>query len=113
MQERSAPKEGAVDVVPLRGTLGRLILAGTPWVTSGFPSILVDYNMEILSKPDCLVLYTKLSSCPWAHMLVRGGPTDSSTGLLVGRACLSGTTKTLVGGDPVSDILPGYPCKEG
>jgi hypothetical protein len=46
-------------------------------------------------------------------MLVRGGPTDSSMGLLVGRACLSGTTKTLVGGDPVSDILPGYPCKEG
>jgi hypothetical protein len=58
MRERAAPEEG-VDVVPLRGTPGRLILAGVPWVTSWFPSILVGYNRESLSEPDCLVLYTK------------------------------------------------------
>jgi hypothetical protein len=70
------------------------------WVTSWFPSILVGYNMEGLSEPDCLVLYSKLSSCPWAHMSGRGGPTDRSADLLVGRARLSGTAETLVGGDP-------------
>jgi hypothetical protein len=48
--ESSTPKEGAVDDVPLRGALGRLILAGVPWVTSWFPSILVRYNMEGLSE---------------------------------------------------------------
>jgi hypothetical protein len=42
--ERSAPEEG-VDDVPLRGAPGRLILAGVPWITSWFPSILVGYNM--------------------------------------------------------------------
>jgi hypothetical protein len=68
MQERSTPEEGAIDVVPLRGTLGHLILVGVAWVTSRFPSILVGYNMESLSELDCLVFYTKLSSCPWAHM---------------------------------------------
>jgi hypothetical protein len=97
--ERSAPEEGAVDV-PLRGALGRLILAGVPWVTSWFPSILLGYNMESLSELDYLDLYTKLSSCLWAHKSGRAGSTDRSAGLLVGRACLSGTAETLVGGDP-------------
>jgi hypothetical protein len=86
--------------VPLRGTPGRLILAGVHWVTSRFPSILLSYNMESLSELDCLVLYTKLSSCPWAHMSGRAGPTNRSAGLLVGRARLPGTAETLVGGDP-------------
>jgi hypothetical protein len=54
MPERSAPEEG-VDVVPLRGTPGRLMLASVPWITSQFPSILVGYNMERLSEIDCLV----------------------------------------------------------
>jgi hypothetical protein len=56
-----APKEGVNDVVivPLRGAPGRLILAGMPWVTSWFPSILFGYNMESLSELDYLVLYTK------------------------------------------------------
>jgi hypothetical protein len=35
----------------------------------------------------------------WAHMSGRAGPTDRSAGLLVGRARLSGTDETLVGGD--------------
>jgi hypothetical protein len=48
-------------IVPLRGAPGRLILAGVPWVTSLFPSTLVDYNREILSKLDCLVLYTNVT----------------------------------------------------
>jgi hypothetical protein len=44
-------EEGVDDVVvPLRGAPGRLILAGVPWVTSRFPSILVGYNMEGLSE---------------------------------------------------------------
>jgi hypothetical protein len=97
--ESSAPEEGAVDV-PLRGALGRLILAGVPWVTSWFPSILLCYNMESLSKLDYLVLYTKLSSCLWAHKSGRAGSTDRSTGVLVGWARLSGTAETLVGKDP-------------
>jgi hypothetical protein len=70
-----------------------------PWATSRFPSILVGYNRESLSELVYLVLYSKLSSCPRAHMSGRAGPTDRSAGLLVGRACLSGTAKTLVGGD--------------
>jgi hypothetical protein len=45
-------------------------------------------------------LYTKLSSCLWAHKSGRAGSTDRSAGLLVGRARLSGTAETLVGGDP-------------
>jgi hypothetical protein len=98
-RESSAPEEG-VGNVPLRGAPGRLILAGMPWVTSQFPSILLGYNMESLSELDCLVLYTKLSSYPWAHISGRVGSTDRSAGLLVGRARLSGTTETLVGGDP-------------
>jgi hypothetical protein len=36
----------------LNGAPGRLILAGVPWVTSWFPSILVGYNMEGLSELD-------------------------------------------------------------
>jgi hypothetical protein len=56
--------------------------------------------MESLSELDCLVLYTKLSSCLWAHMSGRAGSTDRLAGLLVGRARLSGTAETLVGGDP-------------
>jgi hypothetical protein len=71
-----------------------------PWATSQFPSILVGYNKENLSELVCLVLYSKLSSCPWAHMSGRAGPMDRSAGLLVGRARLSGTAETLVGGDP-------------
>jgi hypothetical protein len=91
---------GEVDNVPLRGALGCLILAGVSWVTSQFPSILIGYNRECLSELNYLVLYTKLSSCPWAHTSGRAGPTDRSAGLLVGRARLSGTAETLVGGDP-------------
>jgi hypothetical protein len=96
------PEEGVDDVVvmPLRGAPGRLILAGVPWVTSRFPFILVGHNRESLSKLDCLILYSKLSSCPWAHMSGREGPTNRSVGLLVGRARLSRTAETLVGGDP-------------
>jgi hypothetical protein len=86
--------------VPLRGAPGRLILAGVPWVTSWFPSILLGYNMESLSELDYLVLYTKLSSHLWAHKLGRAGSTDRSACLLVGRALLSGTAETLVDGDP-------------
>jgi hypothetical protein len=70
------------------------------WVTSWFPSILLGHNMESLSELDYLVLYTKLSSCLWAHKSGRAGSTDRSAGLLVGQACLSGTVETLVGGDP-------------
>jgi hypothetical protein len=86
--------------VPLRGAPCRLILAGVPWVTSWFPSILLGYNMESLSELDYLVLYTKLSLCLWTHKSGRAGSTDKSAGLLVGRARLSGTAETLVGGDP-------------
>jgi hypothetical protein len=42
----------------------------------------------------------------------RGGPTDRSVGLLVGRARLSGMAETLVGGDPgvpMSLTLSFYP----
>jgi hypothetical protein len=86
--------------VPLRGAPGRLILAGVTWVTSWFPSLLLRYNMESLSELDYLVLYTKLSSCLWADKSGRSGSTNRSTGLLVGRAHLSGMAETLVGGDP-------------
>jgi hypothetical protein len=85
--------------VPLRGTPGHLILV-VPWVTSWFPSILLGYNMERLSELDYFVLYTKLSSRLWTHKLGQAGSTDRSAGLLVGRARLSGTAETLVGGDP-------------
>jgi hypothetical protein len=71
-----------------------------PWATSRFPSILVGHKRERLSELVYLFLYSKLSSCPWAHMSGWGGPTDRSVGLLVGRACLSGMAETLVGGDP-------------
>jgi hypothetical protein len=67
-------EEGVDDDVPLRGAPGRLILASVPWVTSRFPSILLGYNMESLSELDYLVLYTKLSSCLWAHIQVGQGP---------------------------------------
>jgi hypothetical protein len=70
-----------------------------PWATSRFPYILVGYNVESLSELVCLVLYSTLSSCPWDHMSGRVGPMDRSAGLLVGRARLSGTAETLVGGD--------------
>jgi hypothetical protein len=73
MRERSTFEEGSVDV-PLRGTPGRLILAGVPWVTSWFVSILVGYTREILSGLVCLVLYSMLSSCPWAHISGWEGP---------------------------------------
>jgi hypothetical protein len=99
MWESSAPEEG-VDVVLLRGARSGLILTGVPWVTSWFPSILVGYNRESLSELVCLVLYSKLSSCPWAHMSGRGGPTDMSTGLLVGWGRLR----------PWSVGIQGYPC---
>jgi hypothetical protein len=95
---------GEVLDVPLRGAPGCLVLAGAPWVTSRFPSILVGYNRESLFELDCLVLYSKLSSCPRAHMSGRGGPTDRSASLLVGRTRLSGTVETLVGGDPCVPI---------
>jgi hypothetical protein len=85
--------------VPLRGAPGCLILAGVPWVTSWFPSILLGYNMECLSELDYLVLYTKLSSRLWIHKSGWVGSTDRSAGLLVGWARLSGTAETLVGGD--------------
>jgi hypothetical protein len=55
--------------------------------------------MESLSELDYLVLYTKLSSCLWAHKSGRAGSTDRSAGLLVGRARLSRMAETLVGGD--------------
>jgi hypothetical protein len=55
--------------------------------------------MESLSELDYLVLYTKLSSCLWAHKSGRAGFTDRSAGLLVGQAYLSGTAETLVDGD--------------
>jgi hypothetical protein len=47
---------------------------------------------------SCLVHQVSLRL--WAHMSGRAGPTDRSAGLLVGRAHLSGTAETLVGGDP-------------
>jgi hypothetical protein len=56
--------------------------------------------MEGLFELACLVLYSKLSSCPLAHTSGRAGPTDRSVGLLVGQAHMSGTAETLVGGDP-------------
>jgi hypothetical protein len=84
----------------LRGVPGRLILAGVHWVTSGLPYILLGYNMETLSELDYLILYTKLSSCLWAHLSGRAGSTDRSAGLLVGWARLLEMTETLVGGDP-------------
>jgi hypothetical protein len=96
-------------VIYPRGGSRRRALEGRPrppyigWralVTSWFPSILLGYNMESLSELDYLVLYTKLSSRLWAHKSGRAGSTDRSAGLLVGRARLSGTAKTLVGGDP-------------
>jgi hypothetical protein len=61
--ESSAPEEGVDDDVLMRGAPRRLILAGVPWVTSRFPSILLGYNMESLSELDYLVFYTNLSSC--------------------------------------------------
>jgi hypothetical protein len=97
--ESSALEEGVVDVV-VEGRPRPPILAGVAWVTSRFPSILVGYNSESLSELVCLVVYFKLSSCPWAHMSGRAGPTDRTAGLLVGQACQSGTAETLVGGDP-------------
>jgi hypothetical protein len=97
--ESSTPEQGAVDM-PLRGAPGRLILAGIPWVTSRFPSILFGYNRKSLSELEYLVLHTKLSSCSWAYMSGRARTTDRSAGLLVGRAHLSGTVETLVGRDP-------------
>jgi hypothetical protein len=106
MGKSSAPEEGADDV-PLRGTPGHLILAGMPWVTSRFPSILISYNIESLSELNCLVLYTKLSSCPWAHMSGRVGSTDRSASLLEGRARLSGTAETLITSQSTTSI--GYP----
>jgi hypothetical protein len=75
-----------------------------PWATSRFPSILVGYNRESLSELVYLVLYSKLSSCPRAHMSGRAGPTDRSAGLLVGRACLPGQLR------PWSVGTKGYPC---
>jgi hypothetical protein len=68
-----------VMIVPLRGAPGRLILAGVPWVTSWFLSILLGYNMERLSKLDYLVLYTKLSSCLWAHKSGRAGSREGGS----------------------------------
>jgi hypothetical protein len=60
MAKSSTLEEGVdVVIVPLRGALGRLIFAGLPWVTSQFPSIIIGYSKEILSKLYCLVLYTK------------------------------------------------------
>jgi hypothetical protein len=60
MAKLSAHEVGVdVVIVPWRGAPGSLILAGVPWVTSRFPSILIGYNTEILSELDCLVLYTK------------------------------------------------------
>jgi hypothetical protein len=98
--ESHLPPEEGVDVVLLRGARSGLILTGVPWVTSWFPSILVGYNRESLSELVCLVLYSKLSSCPWAHMSGRGGPTDMSAGLLVGWGRLR----------PWSVGIQGYPC---
>jgi hypothetical protein len=86
--------------VPLRGAPGRLILVGVPCNTSWFPSILLGYNMKSLSELDYLVLYAKLSSRLWAHKSGRAWSTDRSAGHLVGRARLSGTAETLVGGEP-------------
>jgi hypothetical protein len=85
--------------VPLRGALGRLILAGVSWVTSRFPSILVGYNKESLSELDYLVLYTKCLHVLGPTCQVGLGLTDRSVNLLVGRAHLSGADETLIGGD--------------
>jgi hypothetical protein len=57
-------------------------------------------NRVTLSELDCLLLYFKLSSCTWAHMSGRAGPTNRSAGLLVGRVRLPRTAETMVGGDP-------------
>jgi hypothetical protein len=76
-KERATLEEG-VDVVLLRGTPGCLILAGMPWVTSWFPSILVSYNRESLSEPDCLVMYTK-------YLYVLGPTCHVGEGPLTGR----------------------------
>jgi hypothetical protein len=115
--ESSAPEEGVddvdVEIVPLRGAPGRLILAGMPWVTSRFPSILIGYNMEGLSEMDYLVLYTKLCSCLWAHMSGQAGSTERSAGLLLGRARVSGTTETLVGRNPWVPMCLKARNKEG
>jgi hypothetical protein len=75
-----------------------------PWATSRFPSILVGYNVESLSELVCLVLYSKLSSCPWDHMSGRAGPMDRSAGLLVGWAACRGRLR------PWSVGTHGYPC---
>jgi hypothetical protein len=109
MLERVAPRGGSRRHPALRGAPGRLILAGMPWVKSRFPSIIVGYNREILSELVCLVLYSKSSSCPWAHMSGWAGPTNRSAGLLVGRARLSGMVETLVDGDPW--VIGGGPTK--
>jgi hypothetical protein len=100
-------------ICPRRGHPRLPYIGRQPWATGHFPSILVGYNRERLSELVCLVLYSKLSSCPWAHMSGRAGPTDRSAGLLAGQAYLSGTTETLVGGDPwvpmSLSVRHGYP----
>jgi hypothetical protein len=99
-----------VSHLPRGGSRRRRSLEGHPrppyigWRALGYKLLsiypIVGYNMEGLSELDWLVLYTKLSSCLWAHMSGRAGSTNRSADLLVGQARLTGTTETMVGGDP-------------
>jgi hypothetical protein len=88
--------------LPSEGTPGRLILANELGLQVGFHLyILVSYNMESLSELvwyvwlACQVVFTSQ-----AHTLGWSGPTVRSTGLLTNQTHLSGTTETLVRGDP-------------
>jgi hypothetical protein len=93
----------------LRGGFCRRALEGHPrtpyigWRALGYklvciyPSWLHQGNL-IRAGLSCLVLHAVFMSLG-PHIRL-GGPTDRSMGLLAGRARLSGTTETLVGGDP-------------
>jgi hypothetical protein len=89
--ERAAPKEGVGDVIG-RALEGRPRPPYIGWRALGYKLVSIypsqlQYGSLIrttLNCLDCLVLYTKLSSCPWAHMSGRVGSTDRSAGLLVG-----------------------------
>jgi hypothetical protein len=106
---------------PRGGSRQRRALDGCPrppyihWCALGYKSVSIypsrlQYGRLIqtaLNYLDCLVLYTKYlhvlgPTCQVGEgpLTGRGGSTDRSAGLLVGRARLSETAETLVGGDP-------------
>jgi hypothetical protein len=94
-----------IESYPQGGSLRRLALEGRTrppyigWRALGYKPVSI-YPSWLKNPLDCLDLHSKLSSCPWTHMSGRGGSTDRSAGLLVGRARQSGTAETLGGGDP-------------